>query len=351
MKKVLLPFLCLLLGSMVASASVMPAQDAGISSADFTSPATLTPGANNTIVISVDWLNSNTSNELLNQFKVTFPAGFVVQTTGNSNTGNSTTTPPMTPSGTTMTVGYSGAAGTLPTTGYINATPFTITINVFVPAGFSGPLTATYTAKGNGGDGSTSSGGPTNLFGNIGGTAPLPVQLVAFSGYHSAQGVALSWATASEQNSAMFEVQHSINGTDFETVGSIKAMGFSTQKREYAFIHTEPKRNANFYRLAQTDIDGKVFYSNILMVRCFTQNLEVKQVRSQPNLSANIIAKNSGSATLTLTDVQGRVKYTENLMLNIGDNAVEVPQYLGAGIYFLGVNTQNTVVTQKMIVQ
>ena len=349
MKKVLLPFLCLLLGSMVASASVMPASDANINSADFTSPATLVPGANNTIVISVGWEFGSTSGELLNQFKITFPAGFVVQATGNSNTGNSTTTPLMTPSGTTMTVGSNGTGSV--TVGHINATPFTITISVFVPAGFSGPLTATYTAKGNGGNGSTSTGNPTNSSGNIGGTAPLPVQLVAFSGYHSAQGVALSWATASEQNSATFEVQHSINGTDFETVGSVKAMGFSTQKKEYSFTHTEPKRNANFYRLAQTDIDGKVFYSNILMVRCFIQNLEMKQVRSQPNLSANITAKNSGSATLTLTDVQGRVKYTENLMLNIGDNAVEVPQYLGAGIYFLGVNTQNTVVNQKMIVQ
>ena len=348
MKKLFLPFFCLLVGSMAASAQ------ATITSTVFTSPATLVRGANNTIVITVTWNpdNADLGLEWLDQFRVNFPAGFVVQTTGNSNTG-AATPPAMTPSGSSMIVGIVSPVAAGSQLGPIARGPFNITINVFVPASFTGPLTATYTAIGDGYDDNAANfrRTPTNSSGTIGGTAPLPVQLVAFSGYHSAQGVALSWATASEQNSATFEIEHSLNGTDFEAVGSVKAMGFSTQKKEYSFTHTEPKSNANFYRLAQTDIDGKVFYSNILMVRCFIQNLEIKQVRSQPNLSANIIAKNSGSATLTLTDVQGRVKYTENLTLNVGDNKVEVPQYLGAGIYFLGVNTQNAVVNQKMIVQ
>ncbi len=147
MKKVLLPFLCLLLGSMVASAQ------ATITSAVFTSPATLTPG-NNTIVITVTWDpdNADFGAEWLDQFRVNFPAGFVVQATGNSNTGG-TPVPAMTPSGSSMIVGIASPVAGGSNLGPIETGPFTITVNVAVPAGFTGALTATYSAIGDGYDG------------------------------------------------------------------------------------------------------------------------------------------------------------------------------------------------------
>ena len=188
MKRVLLPFFCLLVGSMVASAQ------ATIASAVFTSPATLTPGANNTIVITVTWNpdNADMGLEWLDQFRVNFPAGFVVQTTGNSNTG-AATPPAMTPSGSSMIVGIVSPVAAGSQLGPIARGPFTITVNVAVPAGFTGALAATYTAIGDGYDDNAvpTTRTPTASSGSIGGTAPLPVQLVAFSGYHSAQGVAL----------------------------------------------------------------------------------------------------------------------------------------------------------------
>ena len=64
---------------------------------------------------------------------------------------------------------------------------------------------------------------------------PLPVELVAFTA--TAEGpaaVRLAWATASEKNSAAFEVERSADGTVFTPIGTVAAAGSSSAPHSYA---------------------------------------------------------------------------------------------------------------------
>lgn len=69
----------------------------------------------------------------------------------------------------------------------------------------------------------------------------------------------LSLNQAVFQNNAFFELQHSINARDFETVGNVSRNGTTQVKHTYAFTHTGlPAEPIRYHRLRRVDIDGKL---------------------------------------------------------------------------------------------
>lgn len=86
----------------------------------------------------------------------------------------------------------------------------------------------------------------------------LPVQLRAFSGQVSAENRAtLFWQTASESHAATFLVERSPDARRYETVGTRKAAGTSTETHAYAWEDPRPLTETTYYRLRQTDTDGQ----------------------------------------------------------------------------------------------
>ncbi|MDO7849815.1 IPT/TIG domain-containing protein [Hymenobacter sp. M29] len=100
--------------------------------------------------------------------------------------------------------------------------------------------------------------------------SPLPVQLTAFTATlaPSQTTVQLAWATASEQNSAAFEVERSLSGTSFERIGTVAAAGSSSTSRSYALLDARLPADATtlYYRLRQVDQDGTASYSPVRTV-------------------------------------------------------------------------------------
>ncbi|MBT2556816.1 T9SS type A sorting domain-containing protein [Hymenobacter sp. ISL-91] len=95
---------------------------------------------------------------------------------------------------------------------------------------------------------------------------PLPVQLLSFGAERRPAGVQVRWATATEQNSARFEVQRSATGQAFRTIASVAAQGNSNSRHEYTVFDQQPLTGTGYYRLHQLDHDGKSSYSAVISV-------------------------------------------------------------------------------------
>ena len=100
----------------------------------------------------------------------------------------------------------------------------------------------------------------------------LPVKLVAFNATRkNKEQVVLNWQTAQETNNAQFEIQRKA-GTDntFKTVGAVSSKaigGNSSQQLNYSFIDANSTTADTYYRLLQTDKEGKISYSEIKLVK------------------------------------------------------------------------------------
>src|SRR5204863_239315 len=69
--------------------------------------------------------------------------------------------------------------------------------------------------------------------------------------------VRLKWTTASELNNDYFTLERSGNGIDFNGLGRITGAGNNNNYQDYYFEDISPLRGINYYRLSQTDFDGR----------------------------------------------------------------------------------------------
>jgi sugar lactone lactonase YvrE len=98
------------------------------------------------------------------------------------------------------------------------------------------------------------------------GTSPLPVELTAFTATAEGPATRLAWTTASEKNSARFEVERSLNGGFFAKIGEVAAAGSSTAPRNYGFSDATAPTGLLYYRLRPVDADGSFNYSPVRTV-------------------------------------------------------------------------------------
>lgn len=141
---------------------------------------------------------------------------------------------------------------------------------------------------------------------------PLPVQLTAFAGIKQGADGLLSWQTASELNSAYFELQASADGSTWQVLTKVAGAGTGTTAHTYAFIDKQIARygvSLVYYRLRQVDLDGTATFSP---VRTLAPDALAWSVGAYPNpfagtLSAQLTTSETSSVTATLFDTLGRV--------------------------------------------
>ena len=93
----------------------------------------------------------------------------------------------------------------------------------------------------------------------------VPVELTSFTGTFVGNDVQLKWATATELNNRGFEIQRSINGSDFATIAFVEGFGTTTEQKQYSFTDRNVTARVNHsYRLKQIDFDGTFDYSQVV---------------------------------------------------------------------------------------
>jgi hypothetical protein len=169
--------------------------------------------------------------------------------------------------------------------------------------------------------------------GSVGGLAPLPIELIYFHVYADGDDAKLKWSTASETNNRGFEIQHSMDGEDWENLGFIDGIGNSNAVTDYNFTHEEPRVGINYYRLKQIDLDGKIEFLLI-------ENIHFASNQNEP---INIYP-NPAKDFLNITNVKGQGKiynFSGQLIMEVnltedGINTINVNE-LGQGIFHLVV--------------
>jgi hypothetical protein len=94
----------------------------------------------------------------------------------------------------------------------------------------------------------------------------LPVRLQSFSGKSLGKINLLSWATASETDNILFEIQRSDDGFTFERIGERAGAWHSQTIKQYGFADNQVIRSRYYYRLKQIDTDGRFSFSNIILL-------------------------------------------------------------------------------------
>lgn len=176
-------------------------------------------------------------------------------------------------------------------------------------------------------------------FGTPGGMNALPVELLAFNVTISDEVVLLDWITVTELNNDYFEIQRSLDGAKFHSLGKVNGAGTTLERQQYQFTDLTPNKGENYYRLKQIDLDGSYDYSNIQHA-AFGKEQLVSKVYPSPTNDILHVTVNQELNQLEILDITGRIllhkQYEE--VLNAQVEVTEFP----TGAYFLRIQTEET---------
>ena len=174
--------------------------------------------------------------------------------------------------------------------------------------------------------------------------APLPLTWLSFTAkaQNNSQSL-LQWATAQEQNTKDFYIQHSANGINWVTIGSLLAAGNSNSTSYYNYVHTNPEKGLNYYRIKQTDVDSRYSYSPVRMLS-FTKTLQPLTILGNPVNNDVLTLQVNTATSLAFYTADGKLLWREQV--NAGTKTIDVSRY-AKGTYFLKTITT----TQKVVIQ
>lgn len=177
---------------------------------------------------------------------------------------------------------------------------------------------------------------------------PLPIELLFFNAkLNNDKKVDLTWATATETNNDYFTIEKTKDGYTFETVAVISGAGTSTSKISYLSLDNNPYKGSSYYRLKQTDFDGKFVYSDLIGIE--NTNAENQYLNIFPNPSTDGIIHigmegPSDKLTITLIDLLGKEIYSKEVILSNAGNSIitldQLPQLIPGIYYVIAINRQ-----------
>jgi len=94
----------------------------------------------------------------------------------------------------------------------------------------------------------------------------LPIELLYFEATENERYNHLIWSTASETNNNYFNVEKTQDGVIFYSIATINGAGNSNHQIFYEYDDYELNGKIVYYRLKQTDYDGKFKYHQIISV-------------------------------------------------------------------------------------
>jgi hypothetical protein len=172
---------------------------------------------------------------------------------------------------------------------------------------------------------------------------PLPLAWLSFTATKQNQTALLKWATAQEQNTRDFRVQHSANGINWSGIGLLPATGISNSTSNYNYVHSNPITGINYYRILQTDMDNRNSYSAIRTLK-FTKTDEPFTIIGNPVTNDVLTVQVNVSINLSLYTADGKLLWQEQV--SAGTKTIDVSRY-AKGNYLLKAN--NT--AQKVVIQ
>ncbi|MBI2268991.1 MAG: T9SS type A sorting domain-containing protein [Bacteroidetes bacterium] len=209
---------------------------------------------------------------------------------------------------------------------------------------------------------------PSNLFRSwtlVDQDSPLPIELLHFNvTCKGGDELSFTWSTASETNNSYFTLEGRDDAKGWINMGQVAGAGNSTSLIKYNKT-VKNKYACKYFRLKQTDFDGKYEYSTIVAKNCDrdgftgTGNGTLLTFPNPSNAGESIYVQLSGLVSkaqvlVVLMDVIGQTVYSKVTLSDSSGGVLEAVDHtlqLAPGVYTVIGLTQNAIYNKKIIIR
>ncbi len=199
-----------------------------------------------------------------------------------------------------------------------------------------------------------------NIFtlGSVGTTNVLPIELSSFNAKYEGDNVHVYWETMSEINNDYFTVEKSNDGFSFEKIGIVQGAGNSTIKNNYSFDDSSPFSGVSFYRLIQTDYNGKFEMFDPVSVKSKGVFTDFKVLSVMPNpfsdqLKVQYSIQEETNLTFELYSLSGSLVVHQEVPTSQGSTTFEFDQVadLPSGVFILKILANGNILYSNKVIK
>lgn len=156
--------------------------------------------------------------------------------------------------------------------------------------------------------------------------ASLPVTFQSFFVNRQGANIQLTWSTSEEENNEYYTVERSTDARSWKEMAIVLGAGTTTMVSRYSYTDKNITGSVVYYRIRQTDMNGKIHYSAI------------RTVRSENQSTCNIYAS---SKQTIVVDLNSEVKETLSIQVVSMNGQIVKRQNFNQASYRLTINMPN----------
>lgn len=141
----------------------------------------------------------------------------------------------------------------------------------------------------------------------------LPVEWQSFEVENKGETAQLDWVLASENDNDYFEIEETNQSKNlsFSTIGRIKSKGNSSTGHRYGFNSNVLSSGMHYFRIKQTDLDGKNSYSETKALLIESEHLTATFASQEQQIIFS--GELPRETTVHVSDILGRTLFAEQL--------------------------------------
>ena len=179
-------------------------------------------------------------------------------------------------------------------------------------------------------------------------SSPLPISLISFTAVLTNDEVKLNWSTSAEINNAVFTIQKSKDESGWENLLEVPGHGTSSTIQFYSANDPQLSTGITYYRLKQTDLDGKESYSPIVSVKNTEDGSGISVYPNPVSNQLNIRFPSFGNYQIVVAGISGQAVHN-SVSVSGSDFSLDVSQ-LKTGIYFVHILHDGQSETKKIMI-
>ncbi|WCL80398.1 T9SS type A sorting domain-containing protein [Saprospira sp. CCB-QB6] len=167
--------------------------------------------------------------------------------------------------------------------------------------------------------------------------------------------IQLDWSTEEEDELAHFEVERSLDNSQFSFLEQVYAQGNSQLIQDYQLDDYEVLPNVNYYyRLRLVNNDGTFSYSPTVVARLYSES-EQESIRIFPNPASgntqiDVLSTKERDLQIRVFDAIGKLVYEQDAQTQIGHRLIQLPaQDWPAGLYLIQIAGPDFQQTKELI--
>lgn len=170
--------------------------------------------------------------------------------------------------------------------------------------------------------------------------AILPIKGLNINVEQKNSAAVINFSTETEENTKMFETERSFDGITWNIINTQAAAGNSSVKRSYTTIDANPSAKTVFYRIKETDFDGRFTWSPVITFNLDEATQTTASAYPNPftaNLSLQYKSSQNEVAVVRMVDQTGRTVQNKAWTLRKGTNIIQLDnvEKLANGFYVI----------------